>query len=403
MRKVWLIKMEEDLPIDVDPYPHRMSVIADVLGKEFCVTRFASQLNHKKNKLRDSTGKLAIEKNYELHLIKSFFGYENSKYLRFFHLYFSATQLLTAFIRAKEKPDLIICAMPSPVNCFVAAVYKKLFSKRTKLILDTRDLWPEILSDELNHSFVAKCLTWVMNIELKYAVKYSDGFLGITDYFSTYLSRYAESEIPTQTLYLLPKRSSQDTLITDQYIFNVPLSDKLVFVFGGTISKTSYKELRRFMQLFPDSDDRVLLICGEGYHYKDLQALNTQKNIHILGHVEYTKFNYIKAMSSFGLICVENRNDYKNSLSNKFFDYLFSELPIITNVDGLLSKTIINNNIGLVYRTDDDLKSLLRSDEIGSATELSTLKSNVKNCGKTVFCENANNENLIRFVHKILH
>lgn len=321
----------------------------------------------------------------------------------FFHLYFSATQLLTAFIRAKEKPDLIICAMPSPVNCFVAAVYKKLFSKRTKLILDTRDLWPEILSDELNHSFVAKCLTWVMNIELKYAVKYSDGFLGITDYFSTYLSRYAESEIPTQTLYLLPKRSSQDTLITDQYIFNVPLSDKLVFVFGGTISKTSYKELRRFMQLFPDSDDRVLLICGEGYHYKDLQALNTQKNIHILGHVEYTKFNYIKAMSSFGLICVENRNDYKNSLSNKFFDYLFSELPIITNVDGLLSKTIINNNIGLVYRTDDDLKSLLRSDEIGSATELSTLKSNVKNCGKTVFCENANNENLIRFVHKILH
>ncbi len=108
-------------------------------------------------------------------------------------------------------------------------------------------------------------------------------------------------------------------------------------------------------------------------------------------------------MSSFGLICVENRNDYKNSLSNKFFDYLFSELPIITNVDGLLSKTIIHNNIGFVYRTDDDLRSLLRSDEISSATELSTLKSNVKNCGKTVFCENANNENLTGFVHKILH
>ena len=101
----------------------------------------------------------------------------------------------------------------------------------------------------------------------------------------------------------------------------------------------------------------MLLICGDGYHYKDLQALNTQENIHVLGHVEYTKFNYIKGMSSYGLICVENRNDYKNSLSNKFFDYLFSELPIITNVDGLLSQTIVNNNIGLVYRTDDDLRS----------------------------------------------
>ena len=75
--------------------------------------------------------------------------------------------------------------MPSPVNCFVAAVYKKFFSKRTKLILDARDLWPEILSDELNHSLVAKCLTWVMNVELKYAVKYSDGFLGVTEYFSS--------------------------------------------------------------------------------------------------------------------------------------------------------------------------------------------------------------------------
>ena len=48
LRKVWLIKMEEDLPIDVDPYPSRMSVIADVLGKEFCVTRFASQLEPQK-------------------------------------------------------------------------------------------------------------------------------------------------------------------------------------------------------------------------------------------------------------------------------------------------------------------------------------------------------------------
>ena len=402
LRKVWLIKMEEDLPIDVDPYPHRMSVIADVLCKEFCVTRFASQLNHKRNKARNSTGKVSIKKNYELHLIKSFFRYENSKYLRFFHIYFSAIQLLTAFIRTKEKPDLIICAMPSPANCFVSAVYKKLFSKRTKLILDTRDLWPEILSDELNHSLVAKYLTCVMNIELKYAVKNSDGFLGVSDYFSSYLNRYAESDLPAQTFYLLPGSSLEDKLNTDQYIFNFPLRDKLIFVFGGKISKTSYTELSRFMRLFPNSEDFVLVICGNGYYYKQLRAQATQENIHILGYVDYAKFKYIKGLSSYGLICVSNRNDYKNSLSNKFFDYLFSGLPIITNVDGLLSRTIVNNNIGFVYQSDDDLKSLLRSDEISTTTALSALKSNVQKCGETVFCEKVNNENLTSFVHKIL-
>ena len=80
----------------------------------------------------------------------------------------------------------------------------------------------------------------------------------------------------------------------------------------------------------------------------------------------------------------------------------FLELPIITNVDGLLSHTIVNNNIGFVYRSDDDLRSLLRSDEISSAPGLSVLKASVKKCGETVFCENVNNNNLISFVHKTL-
>ncbi|MDB2416022.1 hypothetical protein N9W42_01475 [Pseudomonadales bacterium] len=401
---IWLVKMEEDLPIDESPFPHRMTVIAEILSERYRVIRYASQLNHKNKKNRSLIGKKHISANYSLHIIKSLFNYKESKVLRLLHIYLSALQLLLAFVSSNEKPMLIICSMPSPVNCFVAAFFKKVFSKKTKLILDSRDLWPDIFNDEVGASLHTKIVSTIMRRELIFAVRQADGLMGISDYFSTSLLRYTEESKITQTFYLLPSAADASNGGSDLSFLDIDIDidGKVVFVFGGTISKTTFNELARFIELFPENERFILLVCGHGYYYNDLINLPIKQNIKILGHLSYEKFTSIKSVASYGVVCVEDRVDYRNSLSNKFFDYLYSGLPIITNLDGLVGQVVRENRIGFVYQSDIELQELLLSTELSSPREIARLKHNVQDCCSNGFSRKMNIENIQKFISCVL-
>ena len=88
-KRVWLVKMEEDLPVDDDFFPHRMHVIADNLSESYDVTRFASRFNHKLRKDRPISGAIAVNDNYKIVLMKTLIRYGRSQVLRFLSVYFS--------------------------------------------------------------------------------------------------------------------------------------------------------------------------------------------------------------------------------------------------------------------------------------------------------------------------
>ena len=404
-KKIWLIKMEEDLPFDDNPFPHRMGVIADILSEKYVVTRYASQFNHKKTTVRSVSGKIRVGKNYKIVLLKALFTYSKSKILRYICFYISATQLFFAFLKAKGKPDLIICAMPTPVMCFVCALFKVFFSRKTKLVLDVRDLWPEILSDEMGHNIVSRALTFLMGRELSFAKTHADGFLGVTDFFSNHLQLPNLKVKPSQTFYLIPGSKIGSKPIPDKHLllkYEFSNEYKITFVFGGTISKTTFTELSKFVDVIQQIPNVVLIVCGNGYFYDQLNEKVVTSNIKIMGNLPYKEFEFVKSISDFGVICVENRIDYKNSLSNKFFDYISSGLPIISNSGGLVASVIETNNIGYVYDSPTHLCEILASQHMFSDAVLNKLSKNVFDSATGIYSANNNAAKLVSFVDNLL-
>jgi len=403
--KIWLIKLEEDLPLDENPFPGRMSVIADILSKKYSVIRFVSQLNHKTGNVRIAEGTVRVRKNYEIVFLRALFAYGESKILRYIYFYVCAIQLFFSFILAKNKPNMIICAMPQPIMCFVCALYKFTFSRKTKLILDIRDLWPDIFADEMGRNITTNAVSCLMRRELSFAAKSADGFLGITDFFSNYLQVAGEAAKPSQTFYLMTdneevvNQKPEEKLIS-KYSFTKKY--KCTLVFGGTISKTTFTELSKFIDVLQDVPDVVLIVCGHGYFYKDLCKKVVTSNIKIMGNLSYEEFNFVKDISHFGIICVENRLDYRNSLSNKFFDYISSGLPIIANAGGLVGSVIEKRKIGYVYESSEHLLSILSSDLFFSDDILSHLAANVFDSSAGEYSAQNNAVKLTEFVDEFL-
>ena len=60
------------------------------------------------------------------------------------------------------------------------------------------------------------------------------------------------------------------------------------------------------------------------------------------------------------ILPIQNRVDYQSSLSNKFFDYLSSGLPILTNLNGVLKDTILQNNVAFIIQITMNFITILR-------------------------------------------
>ena len=152
---IWLIKFEEDICFDQDPYPHRTLLMSHLLAQHYNVVRFCSKLDHKRQRIRKIKSKLNDQKTgISYRFLPFIINYKNSKFLRILSHYINAVQLLFLLLFQKTKPDLIIVSMPQPINVFVSHIYKNLSSRKTKIIIDTRDLWPEILILESKNVFI---------------------------------------------------------------------------------------------------------------------------------------------------------------------------------------------------------------------------------------------------------
>ena len=77
---VWLIKLEESLPIDSDYRPYRMGMLAEKLVEAgHTVTRWASDYNHLNHHFRQGkTGLVTVNNSYQIHLIHQLPAYKNT-------------------------------------------------------------------------------------------------------------------------------------------------------------------------------------------------------------------------------------------------------------------------------------------------------------------------------------
>lgn len=377
--KIWLIKLDEDLPIDENYRPSRMGMLSYFLCKRgHDVLRWSSDFHHKIGKNRFGCDKtINYSKNLTLKFLSSNITYKSPvslfRLLNNLHIAYKLSKKAQNY----QPPDLIVCSMPTTELALVSSQLGKRFN--IPVIIDARDMWPNIIEIEL--SGIKKILSFpiikIMKRNLKVACKNSTSLVGITKHFRDFLLNYAgrkknknfDGIFPISFDSSLNNLSIADKIKAQNFwkkCFgnNLNFKNKKIVYFAGAFNSTVYKSLnpivslvKKVEKLFPDY---IFVFCGKGQYEKEIQtSFVNMSNTIMPGHVNSINLAYLRSVSYLALQPIENRLDYTKSLSNKFFEYISSGLPIITSLTGITEREIKKNKIGYVYKNEIGLFNVM--------------------------------------------
>jgi len=369
---VWLVKLEESLPVDDDYRPYRMGMLANALVSHgHSVTRWCSDVHH-------LTGKKRYGKNHTLRFTEQeVFQFLSCgltyaspvSILRFLNNYL-LSRTYKKIGRNCDAPDIIVCSMPTPEMAKVSADLADVF--HVPLIIDARDYWPEVIESELKgiKSILAKPLTGLMRRNLKSASRRATSLVGITSFYRDHLLNYAKRSLsPLDKVFPLGYESKALSLTAEECKscevyweakgLLVDGSQKHVY-FAGRLNSTVYNVIEPVLaaaKAMECSNPEIrFVLCGSGQYEHEIRRLAmSSKNVVVPGEITAKRLLYLRTHSFVALLPIERRADYQNSLSNKFFEYLSSGLPILSGLDGLPGQQVLDNNCGFVYDDADEL------------------------------------------------
>ena len=391
---VWLVKLEEQVPTDPVFRPYRMSMLADALhSKGHTVTRWCSDYDHLANAERfGKNHTVEYKPGYDIRFVHTSVTYQKPVSIKrllnnqlLYHKFYK--QAVKA--ACQKKPDVIVCAMPTPSMAKACAMVAQKFD--VPLVLDARDMWPDIIEVELAgiKTLLAGPVITLMKRDLRFACAQATGLVGITDFFLGHLLRYADRERgELDRVFELGFQRTEPGLNEDRSAEfwrgkQVNLYDDVIIYFAGRLNSTIssvfepvIKAANDLQQLQP----RVKFVfCGTGQHRDKIAGMaHGCSNIILPGEIDSDNLFWLRKYSLAGIQPVARRKDYQNSLSNKFFEYISSGLPVISWLQGISKELIEKYECGYTYNSATELRRCV-IDLIEAPSTRETLSRNTLN------------------------
>lgn len=251
----------------------------------------------------------------------------------------------------KLYPDLLYVFIPANSLVKEAAIYKKKY-KNVKLIFDVIDLWPETMTmGKIKNMFP---FTYWRNLRDKHIVN-ADYVITECDLFRDKLIEKVDNE-KISTLYFAAKELPPEIRICE-----VPSDESMSLGYLGSINNII--DIDTISEIIESIKKPVELhIIGDGEKRDELieRAEKAGARVYYYGKVydDNEKFK-ILSMCHFGLnimkdtVCV--------GLTMKSVEYFRYSIPIINNIDGDTWKLVQCENLGINFRSKNNLLEKLES------------------------------------------
>ena len=135
---------------------------------------------------------------------------------------------------------------------------------------------------------------------------------------------------------------------------------KKIIYFAGRFNRTVFNAIEPVLKAAEyfnaNCSDYLFVLCGSGqFGNQIIEKLNGLDNVFLPGEISSKNLSYLRKKSFVALQPIENRIDYLNSLSNKFFENISSGLPILTSLKGITQQVIEKEQIGFSYDNVEDV------------------------------------------------
>ena len=277
--------------------------------------------------------------------------------------------LSQSFVRCAKKtpiPDLIVCSLPTIELSFEAVKFGMLHN--IPVIIDVRDLWPDIFVEKLPNILqpVARTMLYPLFSQTKRSLSQCSALIAVSDGYlkwgldisgrkKTVLDRvfplcYQGEECPDHEVDKAGKKLVDDGLdISKEIVW-------FVGSFGDTYDlSTVIRGARMALQQSWQTPLFVFSGSGDNDERWRNEALGLP-NVFFTGWVDTPKSRFLMRHSKIGLLAYAL--DAPQGLPNKLYEYLFAGLPILSSLQREMPDFLENSQCGLTYQAGDPLDFL---------------------------------------------
>lgn len=275
----------------------------------------------------------------------------------FSHLVFA--RRLSVFLKnLSEKPDMVICLMPTSSAAHVTGRYCR--KNNLFYIIDVIDLWPDSLiplskNNRLLHFLIApwRCLTHK-------AYKYANYISGESKAYAQ-AAHQINSKAPWSYTYLGVNVLEARKLIEASKLRIHRPADEIWLCYGGSLSNSyDFETILNALKIIQSYKIKYkMFFVGEGGKRQLIEtfAKENQLNIEVTGRLPYN--DYLKYLSECDIGFNSFIKETKVVHSYKFNDYCAAGLFIFNNLQGETAEMMDKYDVGLNYNSHDLAEKLL--------------------------------------------
>lgn len=309
----------------------------------------------------------AAERGFEIRLVKSPGYKKNVSIRRWADDLFLAFALYRAMCRTGSRPDVIVCAYPLIFVSFAVVLFRIRHGGR--LLLDVRDMWPEIFSAGRTglSSLIYRLFAAIHRPFVHVIFRHADGITGITDPFLDWgLSLAGRARSHLDGVFPL---TSSPAIVSEaeksqarEFFRQLGVTeDTQNFCYIGSVSSTvDLETVVEAGRLLQGRRNVKLVLCGSGDQYEQLKnSARGLDTVVLPGFVDGSKIRTLMEMSVAGLAPYRNRRDFLASVPNKVIEYFSCGLPVVAGIEGLVGQLVDSCGCGVKY-SEGDSEALAR-------------------------------------------
>jgi len=361
--RIWLITIGEPLPIDsANDRLHRSGMLANLLAsKGHEVVWWTSTFDHARKKQRFNIDtSIEINDCFTIRLLHSIKYKKNMSINRIIN-HQEIAHKFSKLARLESQPDIILCSFPTIELSLAATKYGK--EKNVPVVIDVRDLWPDIIVDLFPKKirWFVKAALFVFFKNTRKVFRECTSIIGVSDgYLQWGLSYAGRKRNIKDAVFPLCYRKP---IVTDNQIKDAKFalrnigvdSSKIICWFVGMFGKTY--NLSTVIDAAHQLDKKGInnvqfVLSGDGENYskwfKQAQGLS---NVVFTGWVDFPQIAYLMSTTDIGLAAYAE--GAPQGLPNKIFEYLCAGVPILSSLKGETETLLSSNRCGLTYNAND--------------------------------------------------
>lgn len=314
------------------------------------------------DKRSEYQGKFIVEKKQgPVHVVRCFVSSSYNKNFRgrlwgYFSFVFSG--LIACFFTLRSKRfDLVISTSPP---LFVGVIgYLCSRVKRIPWIFEVRDLWPESAIDTgvLKNKTIIKVALWTERFIYKSAAK----IVVLTPSFR--ISLIEKKNVPAAKIVEIPNAADftsvdllKSTFDKDSFLTRNNWQNQFIITYVGAHGVANALDQLLDAALLLKERRVLFLLIGDGMEKKRLMERKENEsieNVLFLGPFPKPEIYKYILVADVGTSVLKNVETFKTVYSNKTFDYMACEKPILMGIDGVSKELVEQSGSGIFVEPEN--------------------------------------------------